>query len=298
LASASPLPTRFRSLSDPESLRLFAQNLLEGIYITTIDGRILDGNPAFLHMFGARSVEELAGFRAADLLVEPERRIDELRFLERDGTVREFELTIRSLSGQVRTVLDTCFLIRDPGTNEQFCHGILVDITGRKALEAKLIEMSTHDPLTGALNRHYLKALTDALSLDPDMPCGCVFVDIDHFKLYNDQFGHQAGDEVLVRMSRFLMRYVRAEEAVLRVGGDEFVVMLRGAGPAETQRVADRLREHALRSAPVPFSLGWAAREAGEPLSHVLDRADHGMLAVRVVQRASDPRQQLAQSSD
>jgi diguanylate cyclase (GGDEF)-like protein/PAS domain S-box-containing protein len=298
LASASPLPTRFRSLSDPESLRLFAQNLLEGIYITTIDGRILDGNPACLHMFGARSVEELAGFRAADLLVEPERRIDELRFLERDGTVREFELTIRSLSGQVRTVLDTCFLIRDPGTNEQFCHGILVDITGRKALEAKLIEMSTHDPLTGALNRHYLKALTDALSLDPDMPCGCVFVDIDHFKLYNDQFGHQAGDEVLVRMSRFLMRYVRAEEAVLRVGGDEFVVMLRGAGPAETQRVADRLREHALRSAPVPFSLGWAAREAGEPLSHVLDRADHGMLAVRVVQRASDPRQQLAQSSD
>jgi len=287
--------SRFRSLGDADALRLFARNLLEGIYITTIDGRILDGNPAFLRMFGAASLEELAHYRAPDLLVEPERRTDELRCLDRDGTVREFELTIRSLNGDVRTVLDTCFLIQDADTGERFCHGILVDITGRKALEAKLIEMSTHDPLTGALNRHYLTAIADALALDPEMPCGCVFVDIDHFKLYNDQFGHQAGDEVLVRMSRFLMRYVRAEEAVLRVGGDEFVVLLRGAGPAETQRVADRLRDHALRSAPVPFSLGWAARESGESLAHVLDRADHGMLAVRVVERATDPRQQPAQ---
>jgi diguanylate cyclase (GGDEF)-like protein len=118
-------------------------------------------------------------------------------------------------------------------------------------------------------------------------------VDIDHFKHYNDEFGHQAGDRVLVRMARFLMRHVRAEEAVVRVGGDEFVVILVDADEAHVQGVANRLRESAERSAPVPFSLGWAAREPNEPLVRMLDRADRGLLAVRVVQRRSDPRGRL-----
>src|SRR5262245_8805327 len=65
---------RFRSLSDPESLRQFAQNVREGIYITTREGEILDANPAFLEIFGVASLAELSGYSAADLLVEPTRR--------------------------------------------------------------------------------------------------------------------------------------------------------------------------------------------------------------------------------
>jgi GGDEF domain-containing protein len=92
-------------------------------------------------------------------------------------------------------------------------------------------------------------------------------------------------------MARFLMRYVRAEEEVLRVGGDEFVILLHGVGAVETEQVADRLRSEALEHAPVAFSLGWAAREGGEPLQRVIDRADKGMMAVRVMKRLSNPRQ-------
>jgi diguanylate cyclase (GGDEF)-like protein len=93
-------------------------------------------------------------------------------------------------------------------------------------------------------------------------------------------------------MVRFLMRYVRTEEAVLRVGGDEFVVLLSDASAEQTQLVADRLRAEALDGAPVPFSLGWAAREPGESLQSILDRADLGLIAVRVIKRKTDPRQQ------
>jgi diguanylate cyclase (GGDEF)-like protein len=170
-------------------------------------------------------------------------------------------------------------------------HGILVDITARKTLEARLLEMSTHDELTGALNRRHLIEVEKRLAEDPDAAFGCIFVDIDHFKLYNDQFGHQAGDQVLVRMARFLMRHIRAEEAVVRVGGDEFVVLLEGADATGTLFVAERLRSEALKTAPVPFSLGWATRERGESLPRMLDRADQGLLAVRVEKRHSDPRQ-------
>ncbi len=282
--------TRFRSLGDPESLREFARNLREGIYITSRDGQILDANPAFLAMFGVQSIEELGTFGASGLFVDPARRVEQMALLDRDGSVREFEIALRRPDGQASTVLDTCYLIRDPDTGEAFIHGILVDISSRKMLEAALLEMSTRDALTGAFNRRYLMQTEAQLAQQPDLKLGCIFVDIDNFKLYNDRYGHQQGDDVLTRMVRFLMRYVRAEEAVLRIGGDEFVVLLRDSEEAETKRVADRLRAEALEHAPVPFSLGWSAREHAETLQRLIDRADQGLLQVRVVKRQTNTR--------
>ena len=281
---------RHRSLSDQESLLEFVRNLGEGLYITAEDGRILDANPAFLAMFGVESVDDLARYRASDLLVDPERRQLQREMLARDGVLRDFELELRRPDGQRRTVLDTSYVVTDAETGEVFYHGMLVDITPRKQLEAELVEMSTHDALTGALNRRYLDQLDMQFKADPGGKWGCLFIDIDHFKQYNDEFGHQAGDRILVRMSRFLMRHVRAEEAVVRVGGDEFVVILVDADDAQAEAIAQRLRESGERSAPVPFSLGWAARRPNETLTRMIDRADRGMLEVRVVQRRSDPR--------
>ena len=285
---------RFRSLSDPESLREFAKNIREGIYITTRDGEVLDANRAFLEIAGVTSLAELGDGAAIALYADPERRKEQLRQLEADGSVREFEIAIRRPDGQTRTVLDSCNLVRDSETGEAFIHGILIDITARKALEASLLEMSTHDALTGALNRRCLAPIDAELARDPSAKCGCVFVDVDHFKQYNDQWGHQEGDEVLRRMARFLMRYVRAEESVVRIGGDEFVVLLRGRDADSTKLVADRLRIEALERAPVPFSLGWAIREQGESVMQIVDRADRSLMAVRVIRRQTDPRQQAA----
>lgn len=281
---------RHRSLSDHDALLQFVRNLGEGLYITSMDGRILDANPAFLAMFGAESLAELGDVRASDLLVDPSRRDLQRELLEREGLVRNFELDLRRPDGQVRTVLDTSYVVRDDASGEVYYHGVLVDITARKQLEAELLELSTHDALTGALNRRYLDQLDDQFKRDPGGQWACLFIDIDHFKQYNDEFGHQAGDRILVRMARFLMRHVRAEEAVVRVGGDEFVVILIEADDAQAQAIAERLRESAERSAPVPFSLGWAARRPNESLMRMIDRADHGLLAVRVTQRRSDPR--------
>lgn len=287
--AGQPVPgvprSRFRSLADPESLREFARNLREGIYITSPDGCILDANPAFLEMVGVRSLEELRALNARDLYVDPQRREEESQLLERNGAVREFELTLRRVDGQLRTVLDTAYTITDPATGERFFHGILIDITARKLLEDQLLDLSIHDALTGCLNRRLLADLEPVLDAVPDKPWGCLFVDVDHFKRYNDERGHQAGDDVLVRMARFLQLHVRSEEAVVRYGGDEFVVLLNGADARATELVAERLRAAALESAPAPFSLGWASREPGEALSQLIDRADQNMMRVRVYAR-------------
>ncbi len=281
---------RYHLLSDIEVLRQFVRNLDEGLYITSPEGRILDANPAFLTMMGVESIAELEPYRAGDLMVDPARRDVQRELLAREGIVRNFELELRRPDGQMRTVLDTSYVVRDPESGETYYHGVLVDITPRKQLEAELLELSTHDALTGALNRRYLDQLDAEFQHDPAAKWACLFIDIDHFKQYNDEFGHQAGDRVLVRMARFLMRHVRAEEAVVRVGGDEFVVILVGADAEQAEAIADRLRESGEHAAPVPFSLGWAARRPNESLMRMLDRADRGLLAVRVVRRKADPR--------
>ena len=276
------------SLHDPDTLREFVRNVREGIYITSAQGEILDANSAFLEIFGVASLEELQSYSVQELLVDPSLRARELELLDRDGAIREFELQIRRVDGEVRTVLDTTYTCRDPETGELFFHGILVDITARKVLEDQLRELSLRDPLTGCYNRRYLSNIECEMLAGGVDDWGCSYLDIDHFKQFNDRHGHAAGDEVLMKMSRFLTRQIRAEEAVVRVGGDEFVILLAGADAEATEKAAQRLQLAALRTAPVAFSLGWAARQYGESLEKTLGRADHSLLAVRVVERSPE----------
>jgi diguanylate cyclase (GGDEF)-like protein/PAS domain S-box-containing protein len=279
-----PKAKRFRSLSDPHTLSELALRLKEGIYITTLDGDIIDANPAFLEMFGVESLEELKGFRTSDF-VRPEVRAREMALLERDGSVRDIEFQVTRRDGEVRTVVDSAFLSVDPKTGDKYCHGILVDITQRKELQTQLLELSIRDPLTGCYNRRYLNTVTRQCEAQPKGEWGCIYLDIDHFKQYNDKNGHAEGDSVLVKMARFLMRHVRAEEAVVRVGGDEFLVVLCDSDQDQTDHVAARLRTAAAMSAPVPFSMGWAGRRNGERFEETMVRADHRLLEVRVDER-------------
>jgi diguanylate cyclase (GGDEF)-like protein/PAS domain S-box-containing protein len=282
--SRKPKTKRFRSLSDPNTLSELALRLKEGIYITTLDGDIIDANPAFLEMFGVESLDELRGFRTSDF-VRPEVRAREMALLERDGSVRDIEFQVTRRDGEVRTVVDSAFLSVDPKTGDKYCHGILVDITQRKELQTQLLELSIRDPLTGCYNRRYLNTVTRQCEAQPKGEWGCIYLDIDHFKQYNDTNGHAEGDSVLVKMARFLMRHVRAEEAVVRVGGDEFLVVLCDSDENQTDHIAARLRSAAATSAPVPFSMGWAARRSGESFETTMVRADQRLLEVRVDER-------------
>ncbi len=276
--------SRFRSLSDPETLAKFAQNLGEGIYITNESGEILDANPAFLKIFGVATLEALKSYRVSDF-VDGEARKGEIALLEKEGSLRDRELQITRPDGVVRTVLDTWYINRDPDTGERVFHGILVDITGRKALEEQLIEQSVRDPLTGCYNRRHLSALYASQHQEVPTTWGCIYTDIDHFKQYNDIHGHAAGDTVLVKMSRFLMRHIRAEEAVVRMGGDEFLIVLFETSPLQTEAIARRLESAGHERGPVSFSLDWATREGEETLEETVNRADRELIQVRVVSR-------------
>ena len=278
-----------RSLSDAETLKQFARNLREGIYITTESGDIVDCNPAFLEMFGVYSLAELKGYAAEDLLLDPRRRDQELSILEMEGAIREFELEIRLPDGQVRIVLDTAYRVNDPISGEILYHGILIDITDRKCLERQLREQVIRGPLTGCYNRNHLAEISLAQDKSNEV-WKTIVADVDYFKEYNDRHGHSYGDRILIQIGRFLMQEVRAEDAVFRTGGDEFLVYLPGCDQDRTREIVDRFHQQGPMSAPASFSLGWAVRENLESLESTIRRADQQLIQIRVQERRIRPR--------
>jgi diguanylate cyclase (GGDEF)-like protein/PAS domain S-box-containing protein len=283
--------TRGRSsLEDAETLREFVRRLSEGIYITTREGRILDANPALLSILGIADLADPVALDVRRLWVDPAERQRQTDLLAANGTVREFELDLRRPDGEIRTVLDTCYQVTDPDSGEPLYHGILVDITPRKELERQLLESSRRDALTGCLNRRFLDEYT--ARYEPGATAwGAVVVDVDGFKAYNDRLGHEVGDRVLRDVAAFLEEQVRGEDHVVRLGGDEFLVLLTGRGACGVDEVAQRIA--AAPGLEVRLSVGWAIRRTHENLDQTIARADQDLIARRASRRGAESRPRI-----
>lgn len=286
-------PARYRSLSDPATLRQFASKLGEGIYISTPSGDILDANKAFMDIVGVGSLEELKAVKTQDLM-DPARRSEEAALYESRGAVQSFEFELKRPDGGTRYVHDTGYVVRDEETGDLLYHGILVDISAQKELERQLVELSVRDPLTGCYNRRYFAVLEDKLEKSAAATWGCIYLDIDDFKLFNDRHGHSAGDSALVDLSRFLLRQLRGHDVVVRVGGDEFVAILHSALEQHVLQVVQRLQAAAASADIVPFSMGWCARQDEERLAETVDRADQRLISVKVQDRSRAERRKAA----
>jgi diguanylate cyclase (GGDEF)-like protein/PAS domain S-box-containing protein len=113
-------------------------------------------------------------------------------------------------------------------------------------LQQALRAQSIRDPLTGLYNRRYLEE-----SLERELrraerngkPVGAILIDLDHFKRFNDTFGHEAGDVVLREFGELLRKRTRKEDIACRLGGEEFIIILPDASLENTYRRAEELRE-------------------------------------------------------
>jgi diguanylate cyclase (GGDEF)-like protein len=113
-----------------------------------------------------------------------------------------------------------------------------------RALEAdnaKLSEQSSHDPLTGVFNRRYCEVLMARLAREHHASLGLMLLDVDFFKAVNDTHGHAAGDAVLVEVARRLKELLREDDAVVRWGGEEFLLVLPGTPAEALPVVAERV---------------------------------------------------------
>lgn len=151
---------------------------------------------------------------------------------------------------------------------------------------AQLYRSATRDGLTGVHNKRWFLDQLDqevAWHRRHGEPLSLVMLDVDHFKRINDEFGHAAGDAVLVELARILGSAMRQEDTLARYGGEEFSVILRRTPASEAAKLAERLRRvveaHVFRRGghilPVTISVGVAACGPGiDTPDTLLDAAD------------------------
>ena len=166
---------------------------------------------------------------------------------------------------------------------------IAIEITDEAVSQLDLRRRAEIDSLTGAFNRRAGEAMLEAMferAQQGRLPLSALFIDLDHFKRINDEFGHPVGDECLRLLAECLRRQLRGEDAVSRYGGEEFLVLLPGQSQDQARKIAERIREAvgALRvkheSGLVKFtvSIGVAARKGDEgAATELIELADRAM---------------------
>ena len=166
-----------------------------------------------------------------------------------------------------------------------------------EALRSRLEETERHahiDELTQVYNRRsFDRQLTQLLETDSVAQRVClILIDIDHFKQFNDEYGHIIGDRVLRRIGELLHDHCPDNAISARFGGEEFAVILTNATVDDAAQVADRLRQriHALRVKTknsnrvldnISASFGVANYQPGESIEQFIDRADQGLYAAK-----------------
>lgn len=155
------------------------------------------------------------------------------------------------------------------------------EVSAERALRRELEEELVIDEMTGAYNFRYLN---NWLSESSEDKMSLLFMDIDDFAAFNNAYGHAEGDKVLRRLVEIITESVRADDVVIRYGGDEFVVFLKGLDTKGAGRVADRILDNLRLSndskweKPITVSLGIAAQpEHTEDKRQLLLFADQAM---------------------
>ncbi|MGP4016155.1 EAL domain-containing protein [Saccharopolyspora sp. 5N708] len=199
-----------------------------GIGLFDQSERLVDANDALCRLLGYR-LDQLRGCTADDLS-HPQDQAGSLRpakgALRPDGANPSVlqRLLLRADGQPVSCELHTSLSVQDDGS--QFWLVVFQDITERHRQAEVLHHRATHDDLTGLPNRAAVKELLAAYLTGPERARTAVlFCDIDKFKRINDSLGHDAGDELLVALARILENGVPPECTVVRLSGDEFVIV-------------------------------------------------------------------------
>lgn len=254
---------------------------------------VLYVSPAYERIFGRPASLVLADFNEWRDSIYP----DDLEYAERSlaqvlvkGTVEDREYRILNGAGEVRWVSDKCYINQQrEGDQRVIIVGIAEDITEKKQLEGELHRLATTDVLTQSSNRrHFFECAQQAFvnARAEGTPLAFLLLDIDDFKLINDSYGHQEGDQVLQRIADSGKAVLRRGDQFGRIGGEEFAAVFPGCTAQMAEQIAERLQReiqhlsfsHGQQTYGVTVSQGLTGlTDEDETLDSLFARADAAM---------------------
>lgn len=293
--------------------------IYQRIFEYTPDALLVTDETGCITLVNART-ESLFGYDRSELIGQPVEILVPPRFTHHVHHRKRFmgEAHTREMGAAVELFArrkDGSEIPVDIMLSPMIVHGkslvlcVVRDITERKAaadklrhqteelqkLQVKLEQLANRDSLTGLLNRRAFHELTGQILKSAHRKresAALLMIDLDHFKLVNDRFGHAEGDSVLKAVAATLMATARENDIVARHGGEEFVVAMQGANDAESLAAAERLRAAiaAIQTMKcritasigvATFAPGTAKRDVSETLTELLNQADQALYAAK-----------------
>jgi diguanylate cyclase (GGDEF)-like protein/PAS domain S-box-containing protein len=295
IAISNELQTQ-RLRASQEMFRLAFESAGTGMAVVSMDsaqpGRYRQVNPALCKILGYTE-GELLSHSCLELTHPEDREANREALLSlADGRTTSYQAEKRYLHADGRTVWTavTASVIRGEDESDSYAIMSVEDVSERRRTEDELKRRAHHDALTGVANRHGLRPrLASALrAAEARGSEGAVlFCDLDNFKAVNDAHGHAFGDRVLAVIGQRMLHVIRDTDSVIRVGGDEFIVVADHVSPARADLLTTRLRTAIQapiaigdRTVHVSVSVGVASVpvQGGDPDS-VLRAADRAMYA-------------------
>lgn len=279
-----------------EQLKLASRVMEEtadAVVVSDALDRIVMVNPAFLKLMGV-SRQSVIG-QGAELLGMTPLRESHLPGIEsalKSGQRWTGECSLVGADGRpLETWLAVTTLRGEDHRLSQHIR-VLTDISVLKAQQRELAEQARRDSLTGLPNRRvFVERLRQAMARARRKPqtLAVMFIDLDGFKAINDRLGHAAGDKLLIEVATRLESCVRDTDCVCRLAGDEFTVILEGAGhPTEVHRIGQRILERVGQPCVLGQDTVWPGASVGAALFEAHDshdslcqRADTAMYAAK-----------------
>jgi len=234
--------------NDTANFQFLAENSVDMICRSGMDMVLTYVSPSSLLLLGYKP-EEMVG-QHTDALILPEDipalRSAVARILASDDQTDSETVRMRRKDGSTVWMEINARLVRDPVTEEpKEVVTVLRDITERKLLEDKLSTLALTDGLTGLANRRAFDQALDRewmRTLRESSEISLLLLDIDHFKEFNDRYGHLVGDDCLRAVAAAVSGAVRASDVVARYGGEEIAVILPSTLIAGAVEVAEKVR--------------------------------------------------------